>query len=72
MGVGVYLDLDPSLYRNDFFGIEQWSRFIAQSQYVFHTELHRQHEAFTKQWDKNLCLQGFIEAFERQQRNPRA
>ena len=43
------------------------SRFIRDDHYAYHTELHRQHEEFAKLWDKNLRLQGFAEAFERQQ-----
>ena len=31
--------------------------------YVFHVELHEQHEQFAKTWDNNLRLQGFAEAF---------
>jgi hypothetical protein len=54
-------------WRNDYVGIEQWSRFIRDDHYAFHTELHRQHEEFAKVWDKNLRSQGFAEAFERQQ-----
>ncbi len=64
--------LNPFYWRNDYAGIEQWSRFIQDSQYAFHAELYKQHEQFAKQWDKNLREQGFMEAFERQKRNPRA
>jgi hypothetical protein len=53
-------------WRNDYVGIEQWSRFITDGRYAYHTALHRQHEDFAKLWDKNLRLQGFAEAFERQ------
>jgi hypothetical protein len=58
-------------WRNDYAGVEQWSRFIQDDHYAFHSELYKQHEQFAKQWDKNLREQGFIEAFERQQ-TPRA
>ena len=54
-------------WRNDYVGVEQWSRFIRDDHYAFHSELHRQHEEFAKLWDKNLRLQGFADAFERQQ-----
>jgi len=54
-------------WRNDYVGVEQWSRFIRDGQYIFHTALYSQHEQFAKQWDNNLRLQGFAEAFERQQ-----
>ena len=61
--------LSPFYWRNDYVGIEQWSRFIRDDHYAFHTELHRQHEEFAKLWDKNLRSQGFAEAFERQRQN---
>jgi hypothetical protein len=55
-------------YRNDYMGIEQWSRFIREGQYAIHGELHRQHERFAALWDKNLNAQRFVEAFELQQK----
>ena len=50
-------------WRNDYLGVEQWSRFIRDGNYVFHTELHREHESFATLWDKNLNAQRFVEAF---------
>jgi hypothetical protein len=50
-------------WRNDYVAIEQWSRFITDGNYAYHTELHRQHEEFAKLWDKNLRQQGFAEVF---------
>jgi hypothetical protein len=64
--------LDTFYFRNDYLGIEQWSRYVDGQNYVIHSEHHRQHEQFAQQWDKNLRDQGFVEAFERQQRHPRA
>ena len=61
--------LNPFYWRNDYVAIEQWSRFIRDGQYAYHDALHRQHEEFAKLWDKNLRLQGFAEAFERQQQH---
>ena len=58
-------------WRNDYAGIEQWSRFIRDGNYVFHAALFNEHERFAKLWDNNLRLQGFAEAFEQQQ-TPRA
>jgi hypothetical protein len=58
-------------YRNDYLGIEQWSRDVVDGNYVHRIALHEQHESFAKTWDNNLLLQGFLEAFERQQ-TPRA
>ncbi len=58
--------LNPFYYRNDYVGVEQWSRFITDHRYVCHTQLHTEHERFAKLWDRNLRQQGFAEAFERQ------
>ena len=55
-------------YRNDYAGVEQWSRFIRDGRYAMHAELHRQHERFAALWDKNLNAQGFVEAFDQQQK----
>ena len=55
--------LNPFYWRSDFVGIEQWSRFIQDGNYCYHTQLHEQHERFAKLWDKNLAVQRFIEAF---------
>jgi hypothetical protein len=66
LGLAGGAHLNPFYWRNDYVGIEQWSRFIADDYYAYDTELHRQHEELAKLWDKNLRLQGFVEAFERQ------
>jgi hypothetical protein len=55
--------LDPFYWRNDYLGVEQWSRSILRGQYVALLELHKQHELFTAEWDIILRLQGFIGAF---------
>jgi len=60
--------LDPFYWRNDYVAVEEWSRFIAEEQYVCQTKLHRQQKEFAKQWDMNLRSQGFVEAFERQRK----
>ena len=60
--------LNPFYWRNDYAGIEQWSRFIREDNYCYHTQVHEEHERFAKLWDKNLREQGFAAAFERQQR----
>jgi hypothetical protein len=57
------LHLNSFYYRNDYVGVEQWSRCIVDSQYLFLTELHNQHQRFAKAWDNNLRLQGFAEVF---------
>lgn len=56
-------ELNPFYWRNDYVAIEQWSRFIRDSQYVVHAQLHREHQDFAALWDKNLHEQGFAEAF---------
>jgi len=50
-------------YRNDYMGIEQWSRFIRDGNYCYHMQLHQEHENFAKLWDRNLDAQRFVEAF---------
>ena len=55
--------LSAFYYRNDYVGMEQWSRFIREGQYLFHTMLHREHERFAALWDNNLNAQRFVEAF---------
>ena len=63
--------LNAFYYRNDYVGVEQWSRTIVRENYVYLVSVHQQHERFAKAWDNNLRLQGFAEAFEQQQ-TPRA
>ena len=55
--------LDPFYWRNDYVGIEQWSRNIIRAHYVHLVPLHDEHERFAEMWDDNLRLQGFVEAF---------
>jgi hypothetical protein len=55
--------LNAFYWRNDYAGIEQWSRFIRDGNYCYHTQLHEQHANFAKLWDKNLDAQRFVEAF---------
>ena len=66
LGFACGAHLTAFYYRNDYGGVEQWSRFIRDGLYCYHTELHKQHERFAKLWDRNLREQGFAEAFERQ------
>ena len=67
LGLAGAAHLNPFYWRNDYVGVEQWSRFITAGNYAYQSELHHQHEEFAKLWDKNLRQQGFAEAFERQQ-----
>src|SRR5277367_5766024 len=55
--------LNPFYWRNDYVGIEQWSRFIEEGNYCYHPHFHEQHEAFAKTWDRNLRSLGFAEVF---------
>ncbi|WP_047496983.1 hypothetical protein [Terriglobus sp. TAA 43] len=55
--------LDPFYWRNDYVGIEQWSRDTREGRYIYVAHLHQQHESFAKQWDINLREQHFLEAF---------
>ena len=55
--------LNAFYYRNDYVGVEQFSRALVDGRYVALPSLHGQHEHFAVQWDRNLSLQGFAEAF---------
>lgn len=57
------LSLNPWYFRNDYLGLEQWSRNIVRGQYVCIAALHEQHESFAQTWDDNLRMQGFLEVF---------
>ena len=61
--IGSQLTLDPFYWRNDYLGIEQWSRSIVRGHYVALLDLHKQHELFATEWDNVLRLQGFAGAF---------
>jgi hypothetical protein len=70
LGLAGGAHLNAFYYRNDYLGVEQWSRAIDGDNYVFNPSLYAQQEEFAKQWDNNLRSQGFAEAFARQ--TPRA
>ncbi len=72
LGLAGGAHLNAFYWRNDYAGIEQWSRFINDGHYVLHNVLHNEHVRFAKLWDSNLRLQGFAEAFEQQQQTPHA
>jgi hypothetical protein len=59
-------ELDCCYYRNDYVGLEQWSRNLVCGQYVQVANLHAQHQRFAKVWDNSLRCQGFAEAYEQQ------
>src|ERR1700754_846559 len=55
-------NLNPFYWRNDYVGIEQWSRDIRDGMYLYVPTLHEQHESFAMLWDNNLHAQHFLEA----------
>ena len=57
------LGLSSFYFRNDYLGVEQYSRYRDGENYVFLPGLYEQHEQFTRQWDKNLRDQGFLDTF---------
>lgn len=61
--IGSGLSLDPYYWRNDYMGVEQWSRYLMRGQYVAHVGLHGQHQEFAYLWDSNIHAQRFLEAF---------
>lgn len=63
LGLAGGAHLSAFYYRNDYLGIEQWSRNVVRGNYVHLVSLHEQHRRFAKTWDNNLRLQGFAEAF---------
>jgi hypothetical protein len=57
----------PFYFRNDYAGVEQWSRYrLEGGEVVFQPKRTRDMEQFAKVWDRNLTEQGFLEAFRRQ------
>jgi hypothetical protein len=50
-------------YRNDYMGVEQFSRYRDGTNYVFVPDLCEEHDTFSRLWDKNIRDQGFLEAF---------
>ena len=72
LGLAGGAHLNPFYWRNDYVGVEQWSRFITGTDYAFHHALFQEHVSFAKVWDRNLRSQGFPEAFEQQQQTQHA
>jgi hypothetical protein len=64
LGLAGGAHLIPFYWRNDYVGVEQWSRNIIDHHYVYLVALHQQHERFAATWDDDLRLQGFAEAFD--------
>ncbi len=56
----------PFYFRNDYVGVEQWSRCRDESGTTLNNStLTRNLEAFSQMWDQNLDAQGFLGAFRR-------
>jgi hypothetical protein len=65
-GVGDGVLLDPYYWRNDFLGIEQFSKYRDKDQnLIVAVSLYGRHLEFTQYWDESLRSQGFLEAFRR-------
>jgi hypothetical protein len=63
--LGMGWTLSAFYFRNDYMGVEQYSRTREGDNYVFVTGFLQQHESFARTWDKNIRAQGFLEAFKR-------
>src|SRR5579871_3951290 len=51
------ITLDPYCWRNDYAGVEQWSRSLVDGRYSVMTELHQLHLLFAAAWDRKLSAQ---------------
>ncbi|HLI77428.1 MAG TPA: hypothetical protein VKV02_10825 [Acidobacteriaceae bacterium] len=56
-------ELSPYYYRNDYVGVEQWSRYIQDGSHLTHRALFIQHVSFAKVWDRDILSQGYLRAF---------
>jgi len=60
-------ELWPFYFRNDYVGIEHWSRFrVGEDEVMCLPRRTRDMETFASLWDRNLKEQGFVKAFRRQ------
>jgi hypothetical protein len=59
--------LVPYYFRNDYVGVEQYSRLNQDGVALVRPRLLREHQHFARLWDRNLRAQGFVEAFRRMQ-----
>jgi hypothetical protein len=57
--------LVPYYFRNDYVGVEQYSRLNQDGVTLVRPRLLREHQSFARLWDRNLRAQGFVEAFRR-------
>jgi len=59
------IGLVPYYFRNDYVGVEQYSRLNQDGVALVRPRLLREHQSFARLWDRNLRAQGFVEAFRR-------
>ena len=59
--------LVPYYFRNDYVGVEQYSRLNQDGVVLVRPLLLREHQSFARLWDRNLRAQNFVEAFRRMQ-----
>ena len=59
------LHLDPFFWRNDYVGVEEWSRSLVDGHYIMLPDLHRKHQDFAVLWENTLEKQGYLDAFKR-------
>jgi hypothetical protein len=57
------LALSAYYYRNDYMGVEQFSRLRDDRNYIFVPDRYDQHQKFAELWDRNLRDRRFLEAF---------
>jgi hypothetical protein len=57
--------LVPYYFRNDYIGVEQYSRLHQDGVALVRPRLLHEHQRFARLWDRNLRAQGFVEAFRR-------
>ena len=56
------LELSAYYFRNDYMGVEQYSRHRDGANYVFVPTLYEEHQKFARLWDRNISDRGFLEA----------
>jgi len=57
------LELSAYYFRNDYMGVEQYSRYRDGADYVFVPPLYEEHRKFARLWDRNIRAQGFLVVF---------
>ena len=59
------LRLEPYYFRNDYLGVEQYSRLNRDGVILVRPLLLREHQRFARLWDRNVRAQGFVDGFRR-------